>query len=147
MYNQYFFLYIYFLLLDRTQQHGESLDSILNSFEQYDATVTRVDRPVVVALVNKLRTVAACRNRTRGIHYTLYSPRTTKVYQSNRGRVLIHGWRAAVFRGVGRISEWRDVFPWTWTESHKTAGATIEPEPLSTLSALVSVYCFLVDLW
>lgn len=64
------FFYIYLLLLDRTQQHGESLDSILNSFEQYDATVARVDLPVVVALVNKLRTVAACKSRTSGIQHT-----------------------------------------------------------------------------
>lgn len=59
------FLYT-FLLLDRTQQHGESLDSILNSFEQYDATAARVDRPVVVALVDKLRHISA-RSRSQGI--------------------------------------------------------------------------------
>uniref|UniRef100_A0A2S2P8I4 Uncharacterized protein n=1 Tax=Schizaphis graminum TaxID=13262 RepID=A0A2S2P8I4_SCHGA len=61
--------------------HGESLDSILNSIEQYDATVTRVERPVVVALVNKLRTVAACRSRTREptIDRSLVTPKTSNV--------------------------------------------------------------------
>ncbi|KAE9541667.1 hypothetical protein AGLY_003658 [Aphis glycines] len=75
------FFYIYLLLLDRTQQHGESLDSILNSFEQYDATVRRVDRPVVVALVNKLRTVTACRSRTREstVNGSLVTPEASNV--------------------------------------------------------------------
>ncbi|CAH1714851.1 unnamed protein product [Aphis gossypii] len=61
--------------------HGESLDSILNSFEQYDATVRRVDRPVVVALVNKLRTVTACRSRTREstVNGSLVTPEASNV--------------------------------------------------------------------